>query len=310
MNKKLKRMAVVGATVLMTASSVGFSNAMQVKKSCDLNLKGKMYVCINGKRFKLDLSCASIFDTLKWFNKNNCPNKFPSINEDKDDNDNIEDNNQNNGNNQDNNNQGGNMEDNNQGNNNQDKDDNNQGNDNNQDQDKDDNNQDNNNNQDQDKDDNNQDNNNNQDQDKDDNNQNDDNNSSNINGFSKEQVEVLNLVNKERAAQGLKPLTLNKELSRVATLKSKDMNDKNYFDHTSPTYGSPFDMMKTFNISYKAAGENIAMGQRTPSEVMTDWMNSSGHRANILNSNFTELGVGIYKGANGTIYWTQMFIGK
>ena len=79
MNKKLKRMAVVGATVLMTASSVGFSNAMQVKKSCDLNLTGKMYVCINGKRFKLDLSCASIFDTLKWFNKNNCPNKFPSI---------------------------------------------------------------------------------------------------------------------------------------------------------------------------------------------------------------------------------------
>ena len=136
------------------------------------------------------------------------------------------------------------------------------------------------------------------------------NNSTNTSDFSKEQVEVLNLVNKERAAQGLKPLTLNKELSRVATLKSKDMNDKNYFDHTSPTYGSPFDMMKTFNISYKAAGENIAMGQRTPSEVMTDWMNSSGHRANILNSNFTELGVGIYKGANGTIYWTQMFIGK
>ena len=212
MNKKLKRMAVVGATVLMTASSVGFSNAMQVKKSCDLNLTSKMYVCINGKRFKLDLSCASIFDTLKWFNKNNCPNKFPSIDDNKDDNDNIEDNNQNNGNNQDNN-QGGNIEDNNQGNNNQDKDDNNQGNDNNQDQDKDDNNQDNNNNQDQDKDDNNQDNNNNQDQDKDDNNQNDDNNSSNINGFSKEQVEVLNLVNKERKANGLKPLTLNKELS-------------------------------------------------------------------------------------------------
>ena len=308
MNKKLKRMAVVGATVLMTASSVGFSNAMQVKKSCDLNLKGKMYVCINGKRFKLDLSCASIFDTLKWFNKNNCPNKFPSINEDKDDNDNIEDNNQNNGNNQDNNNQGGNMEDNNQGNNNQDKDDNNPGNDNNQDQDKDDNNQDNNNNQDQDKDDNNQDNNNNQDQD--DNNQNDDNNSSNINGFSKEQVEVLNLVNKERKANGLKPLTLNKELSNVANIKSRDMIEKGYFDHTSPTYGSPFDMMKTFNISYKAAGENIAMGQKTPSEVMNSWMNSSGHRANILNSTYTELGVGIQKDSNGTIYWTQMFIGR
>ena len=321
MNKKLKRMAVVGATVLMTASSVGFSNAMQVKKSCDLNLKGKMYVCINGKRFKLDLSCASIFDTLKWFNKNNCPNKFPSINDDKDDNDNIEDNNQNNGNNQDNNNQGGNMEDNNQGNNNQDKDDNNPGNynnqdqdkddnNNNQDQDKDDNNQDNNNNQDQDKDDNNQDNNNNQDQDKDDNNQNDDNNSSNINGFSKEQVEVLNLVNKERKANGLKPLTLNKELSNVANIKSRDMIEKGYFDHTSPTYGSPFDMMKKFNISYNTAGENIAMGQKTPSEVMNSWMNSSGHRANILNSTYTELGVGIQKDSNGTIYWTQMFIGR
>ena len=321
MNKKLKRMAVVGATVLMTASSVGFSNAMQVKKSCDLNLTGKMYVCINGKRFKLDLSCASIFDTLKWFNKNNCPNKFPSINEDKDDNDNIEDNNQNNGNNQDNNNQGGNMEDNNQGNNNQDKDDNNPGNDNNQDQDKDDNNnnqdqdkddnnQDNNNNQDQDKDDNNQDNNNNQDQDKDNNNQNDDNNSSNINGFSKEQVEVLNLVNKERKANGLKPLTLNKELSNVANIKSRDMIEKGYFDHTSPTYGSPFDMMKKFNISYNTAGENIAMGQKTPSEVMNSWMNSSGHRANILNSTYTELGVGIQKDSNGTIYWTQMFIGR
>ena len=330
MNKKLKRMAVVGATVLMTASSVGFSNAMQVKKSCDLNLTGKMYVCINGKRFKLDLSCASIFDTLKWFNKNNCPNKFPSIDDNKDDN--IEDNNQNNGNNQDNN-QGGNIEDNNQGNNNQDKDDNNQGNDNNQDQDKDDNNQgndnnqdqdkddnnqdnnqDNNNNQDQDKDDNNQDNNqdnnNNQDQDKDDNNQNDDNNSSNINGFSKEQVEVLNLVNKERKANGLKPLTLNKELSNVANIKSRDMIEKGYFDHTSPTYGSPFDMMKKFNISYNTAGENIAMGQKTPSEVMNSWMNSSGHRANILNSTYTELGVGIQKDSNGTIYWTQMFIGR
>ena len=280
MNKKLKRMAVVGATVLMTASSVGFSNAMQVKKSCDLNLTGKMYVCINGKRFKLDLSCASIFDTLKWFNKNNCPNKFPSINNDKDDNDNIEDNNQNNGNNQDNNNQGGNMEDNNQGNNNQDKDDNNPGNDNN------------------------------QDQDKDDNNQNDDNNSSNINGFSKEQVEVLNLVNKERKANGLKPLTLNKELSNVANIKSRDMIEKGYFDHTSPTYGSPFDMMKKFNISYNTAGENIAMGQKTPSEVMNSWMNSSGHRANILNSTYTELGVGIQKDSNGTIYWTQMFIGR
>ena len=128
--------------------------------------------------------------------------------------------------------------------------------------------------------------------------------------FSKEQVEVLNLVNKERKANGLKPLTLNKELSNVANIKSRDMIEKGYFDHTSPTYGSPFDMMKKFNISYNTAGENIAMGQKTPSEVMNSWMNSSGHRANILNSTYTELGVGIQKDSNGTIYWTQMFIGR
>ena len=65
------------------------------------------------------------------------------------------------------------------------------------------------------------------------------------------------------------------------------MINKNYFDHTSPTYGSPFDMMKKFGISYRTAGENIAKGQRTPQEVMNSWMNSSGHRANILNSSFT-----------------------
>ena len=88
------------------------------------------------------------------------------------------------------------------------------------------------------------------------------------------------------------------------------MINKGYFDHTSPTYGSPFDMMQQFGISYRSAGENIAMGQRTPQEVMNSWMNSSGHRANILNSSFTTLGVGIAKDANGTIYWTQMFIGK
>ncbi|MDF2592072.1 MAG: sporulation protein, partial [Clostridia bacterium] len=77
--------------------------------------------------------------------------------------------------------------------------------------------------------------------------------------------------------------------------------------HTSPTYGSPFDMMKQFGITYKTAGENIAMGQRTPEEVVKAWMNSPGHRANILKSSFTHIGVGYV--ANGS-YWTQMFIGK
>ena len=124
------------------------------------------------------------------------------------------------------------------------------------------------------------------------------------------QKEVVRLVNVERQKQGLGKLSLNAKLSNVATLKSQDMINKNYFDHTSPTYGSPFDMMKQFNISYKTAGENIAKGQKTPAEVVKAWMNSQGHRENILNKNYTEIGIGVAKDANGTLYWTQMFIGK
>ncbi|NLR46027.1 CAP domain-containing protein [Priestia megaterium] len=119
---------------------------------------------------------------------------------------------------------------------------------------------------------------------------------------------VVDLVNQERQKQGLKPLTLNKELSDVARTKSKDMMDKGYFDHNSPTYGSPFDMMKQFGIEYKTAGENIAKGQQSPEDVMNAWMNSDGHRKNILNPDFTEIGVGYVKG--DTTYWTQQFIGK
>jgi len=118
--------------------------------------------------------------------------------------------------------------------------------------------------------------------------------------------EVVRLVNEERAKYGLSPLTQNWELSRVARYKSNDMSSKGYFSHTSPTYGSPFDMIKAFGISYKTAGENIAYGQRTPSEVVKAWMNSSGHRANILNSSYTQIGVGYCNDGN---YWTQMFIG-
>ncbi|MPM72347.1 hypothetical protein SDC9_119320 [bioreactor metagenome] len=114
----------------------------------------------------------------------------------------------------------------------------------------------------------------------------------------------------ERSKRGLSELSLNTQLSNVATLKSQDMINKNYFSHTSPTYGSTFDMMKQFNISYRTAGENIAMGQKTPAEVVNAWMNSQGHRENILNSNFTDIGVGVAKSSNGTLYWTQMFIGK
>ena len=84
----------------------------------------------------------------------------------------------------------------------------------------------------------------------------------------------------------------NKELQRVAGYKARDMTDRNYFSHDSPTYGSPFNMMKSFGIRYSSAGENIAKGQKTPQQVVNAWMNSSGHRANILNSNYTQIGVG------------------
>ena len=118
--------------------------------------------------------------------------------------------------------------------------------------------------------------------------------------------EVIRLVNAERTKNGLAPLTENWELSRVARYKSQDMHDLRYFSHTSPTYGSPFDMMRAFGLSYRAAGENIAYGQRTPRAVVTAWMNSEGHRANILNAKYTQIGVGYVASGN---YWTQMFIG-
>lgn len=121
------------------------------------------------------------------------------------------------------------------------------------------------------------------------------------------ELKVVELTNAERAKNGLPALQIDAELSKVARMKSQDMYDNNYFSHTSPTYGSPFDMMKTFGITYRAAGENIAMGQQTPEEVVNAWMNSSGHRANILNASFTHIGVGYVSGKN---IWTQMFIGK
>ena len=118
--------------------------------------------------------------------------------------------------------------------------------------------------------------------------------------------EVIRLVNEIRVQNGLSALTYNWELSRVARYKSQDMVDNRYFSHTSPTYGTPFQMIRAFGLSYRSAGENIAYGQRTPQAVVNAWMNSSGHRANILSSSYTQIGVGYV--ANGH-YWTQMFIG-
>ena len=120
------------------------------------------------------------------------------------------------------------------------------------------------------------------------------------------ETEVLELVNKERKNHGLAPLKISHKLSKVAQIKSQDMVDNNYFDHTSPIYGSPFNMMESFGITYRTAGENIAVGYPTSQKVMDAWMNSPGHRSNILSSGFGTLGVG-YAYKNGAIYWTQMF---
>ncbi|RWZ58037.1 hypothetical protein EQV77_09630 [Halobacillus fulvus] len=128
--------------------------------------------------------------------------------------------------------------------------------------------------------------------------------SSDVSAFEQKVVE---LTNAERAKQGLAPLELDPELSVVAKDKSLDMQNNNYFSHNSPNYGSPFDMMKAYGIDYRTAGENIAMGQTSPEQVVNGWMNSEGHRKNIMNPNFTHIGVGHAENGN---YWTQMFIGK
>jgi uncharacterized YkwD family protein len=125
--------------------------------------------------------------------------------------------------------------------------------------------------------------------------------------LSQYEQKVVELTNQERAKQGLPALEVDAELSKVAKEKSRDMQANNYFSHDSPTYGSPFDMMKQFGVEYSAAGENIAMGQPTPEEVVQAWMNSDGHRKNILSSNYTHIGVGYVENGH---YWTQQFISK
>lgn len=130
------------------------------------------------------------------------------------------------------------------------------------------------------------------------------NNNSNL---SQIEAEVIRLVNIERQKQGLSQFKTSSDLSNVARVKSEDMYRNNYFSHNSPKYGSPFDMMKSFGINYTTAGENIAKGYNSAQSVVNGWMNSSGHRANILNPSFNTIGVGAYTDSSGTIYWTQMF---
>lgn len=118
---------------------------------------------------------------------------------------------------------------------------------------------------------------------------------------------VLELVNEERAKEGAKPLALDNNLCAVAAMHSEDMVARNFFSHENPDGASPFDRMKAYGIRFMAAAENIAAGQTTPEQVMDSWMNSSGHRKNILNNAYGKIGIGIAMGGGYGIYWTQCF---
>lgn len=118
-------------------------------------------------------------------------------------------------------------------------------------------------------------------------------------------AEVVKLVNEQRGKAGLKPLIVHTNLTKLAKAKSIDMYQNKYFSHDSPKFGSPFDMMDKYNITFEYAGENLAKGQRSAAQVVKDWMASPGHRANILNPKYTLIGVGYYNG-----YWSEEFIGK
>lgn len=127
--------------------------------------------------------------------------------------------------------------------------------------------------------------------------------------LSSDEQQMADLVNKARKQEGLPPLKVELELSKTAKLKSQDMVDKNYFSHDSPTYGSPFDMMKKFNISYSTAGENIACNQDVDA-AHKELMESPGQRANILSKDFTHIGLGITDGGSCGKMFTLLFIGK
>lgn len=131
----------------------------------------------------------------------------------------------------------------------------------------------------------------------------------NISKLTSDELEVFNLINAQRTKNGLSALKIDSEVQNVARIKAQDMVNNNYFSHNSPIYGSPFDMLKSFKVSYKTAGENIA-GNSSNSAAVNAWMNSSGHKANILNSSFNYTGIGVVKGSKYGKIYVQMFIGK
>ncbi|MFB1082235.1 S-layer homology domain-containing protein [Jeotgalibacillus sp. JSM ZJ347] len=122
--------------------------------------------------------------------------------------------------------------------------------------------------------------------------------------------EMLDQINEIRRANGLSSLQIADDAQNVAQLKAEDMMENQYFSHNSPRYGSPFDMLREFNVSYRAAGENIAGGQSSVTEVMNAWMNSPGHRANMLNESYTHVGIGYAEGGTYRTYYVQIFLGR
>lgn len=141
------------------------------------------------------------------------------------------------------------------------------------------------------------------------NNQNNTGTTNTTNLLTEDEKEVFYLINEQRIAAGLVALQVDSELQNVAKIKAQDMVDNNYFSHTSPIYGSPFDMIKSFKISYKTAGENIA-GNSKNSGAVNAWMNSEGHKANILNSSYNYTGIGVVNSPKYGKIYVQMFIGK
>lgn len=119
--------------------------------------------------------------------------------------------------------------------------------------------------------------------------------------------QVFNLVNQERAKVGAMPLVLSDAINKCAQFRSQDMATRNYFSHTDPDGHDPFYWLKQYGISYTTAGENIAMGQTSAESVMSSWMNSSGHKANILKTSYGKIGIGVAKNSAGRLYWTQLF---
>ena len=127
--------------------------------------------------------------------------------------------------------------------------------------------------------------------------------------MNQDEQEVFNLINKQRTNNGLTALKVDEEVQKVARIKAEDMVTNNYFSHQSPTYGSPFDMLKSFKISYRSAGENIAANSSN-SGAVNAWMNSSGHRANILSSNYNYTGIGVVSNPKYGKIYVQQFIEK